>query len=145
VYYKTQLYTWILLLYIPFLLLLTSCTKKHVIDATTQKNNDLMFEYDKEGFIDSNTFRVVVIVPSEEPWDELSVKQKGQERAFVSLKHYIISKKIIYDEKVHGYLITTISEFGTLKKRESVSPSRYCYYFDITKSGLKKEIDALGQ
>jgi hypothetical protein len=102
-----------------------------------------MFEYDKEGFIDSNTFRVVVIVPAEEPWDELSGKQKGQERAFVSLKNYIMSRNIHYDSKANSYLMTTITGFGTLKKRESVSPSRYCYYFDITKVD-KKGIDALG-
>jgi len=123
-----------------------SCAKKQIVqEPVPEQHNNLVLEYEKEGFIDNNTFRVIMIVPAEEEYDELSVKQKGQERAFVSLKHYIISKKKIYDEKVHGYLITTISEFGTLKKRESISPSRYCYYFDITKSGLKKEIDALGQ
>lgn len=137
---------YILLLYLPLICYISSCTsQKTVNNITPKENNALLFEYEKEGFIDNNTFRVIVIIPAEEHYDELSIQQKGQERAFVSLKNYIISQNNVFDSKMHNYLMTTIMGYGTLKKRDSTCSTRYCYYFDITKSGLKSEIDSLGK
>lgn len=135
-----------LLLYLPMICYISSCaSKKTVTNIPPQENNALLFEYEKEGFIDNNTFRVIVIIPAEEHYDELSIQQKGQERAFVSLKNYIISRNNVFDSKMHNYLMTTITGYGTLKKRDSTCTTRYCYYYDITKSGLKAEIDTLGK
>ncbi|NMB66010.1 MAG: hypothetical protein GYA16_14190 [Spirochaetes bacterium] len=135
-----------LLLYLPMICYISSCaSKKTVTNIPPQEKNTLLFEYEKEGFIDNNTFRVIVIIPAEEHYDELSIQQKGQERAFVSLKNYIISRNNVFDSKMHNYLMTTITGYGTLKKRDSTCSTRYCYYYDITKSGLKAEIDTLGK
>lgn len=135
-----------MLVYLPFIFHISSCaSKKQVSEIPLKENNALLFEYEKEGFIDNNTFRVIVIIPAEEHYDELSVQQKGQERAFVSLKNYIISRNKVFDSKMHNYLMTTITGYGTLKKGYSTGSTRYCYYFDITKSGLKTELDTLGK
>lgn len=131
--------------HLPLILYFSSCASKKVPDLPLKENNALLFEYEKEGFIDNNTFRVIVIIPADEHYDELSVQQKGQERAFVSLKNYIISQNKVFDSKMHNYLMTTITGYGTLKKRDSTCSTRYCYYFDITKSGLKTELDTLGK
>lgn len=136
----------VLLLYLPLVCCISSCaSKQSAKDILPKEENPLLFEFDKEGFIDNNTFRVIVIIPAGEQYDELSVQQKGQERAFVLLKNYIISRNKSFDSKMHNYIMTTISTYGTLKKRDSTCTTRYCYYFDITKSGLKAEIDTLGQ
>lgn len=141
-----RLIFYILLLYLPMICYISSCaSKKTVTNIPPQENNALLFEYEKEGFIDNNTFRVIVIIPAEEHYDELSIQQKGQERAFVSLKNYIISRNNVFDSKMHNYLMTTITGYGTLKKRDSTCTTRYCYYYDITKNGLKAEIDTLGK
>jgi len=141
-----RLIVYILFIYLPLICYISSCaSKKQVSDIPPKENNALLFEYEKEGFIDNNTFRVIVIIPAEEHYDELSVRQKGQERAFVSLKNYIISQNKVFDSKMHNYLMTTITGYGSLKKRDSTCSTRYCYYFDITKSGLKTELDTLGK
>ncbi|MGB4269831.1 MAG: hypothetical protein WBK20_11715 [Spirochaetota bacterium] len=143
-YVRLLLYS--VLLYLPMICYISSCaSKKTVNEIPPEENHALLFEYEKEGFIDNNTFRVIVIIPAEERYDEISVQQKGQERAFVSLKNYIISRNNVFDSKMHSYLMTTIMGYGTLKKRDSTCSTRYCYYYDITKSGLKAEIDALGK
>ncbi|MGQ9843396.1 MAG: hypothetical protein ACUVRK_07495 [Spirochaetota bacterium] len=141
-----RLIVYCMLVYLPFICHISSCaSKKHVSMIPPKENTALLFEYEKEGFIDNNTFRVIVIIPAKEHYDELLVQQKGQERAFVSLKNYIISRNKVFDSKMHNYLMTIIMGYGTVKKMDSTSSTRYCYFFDITKSGLKAELDTLGK
>ncbi|MCX8124262.1 MAG: hypothetical protein N3F66_08875 [Spirochaetes bacterium] len=139
----------ILFLLLPLVFLLSSCASKKpatpIPPTNTTGREELLFEYEKEGFIDNNTFRVVVILPAEEQYNELSAQQKGQERAYVSLKNYITTQNKVFDSKIHNYLLTIISSYGSIKKRNSSCSTRYCYYYDITKNGLKAEIDALGK
>ncbi len=143
-YVRLLLYS--LLLYLPMICYISSCaSKKTVSSIPPEENHALLFEYEKEGFIDNNTFRVIVIIPAEEHYDELSLQQKGQERAFVSLKQYILSNNKHFDPNIHNALMTIITKYGMLKKRNSTHTTRHCYYYDITKSGLKAEIDALGK
>jgi len=143
-----QLIICILLINLPLTAIISCASKKPVTQIPSNDipaKETLLFEYEKEGFIDNNTFRVVVIIPAEAQCDELSVQQKGQERAYVSLKNYMITQNKVFDSKAHNYLMTTISSYGTLTKRDSVCSTRSCYFFDITKKGLKAEIDAVGK
>ena len=134
------------ILLINFLIIVSSCSSNKQVPQNQSKENAILhLEYENEGFIDNNTFRVIVIIPAEEQYDEISIKQKAQERAYVSLKNYIISKNKVIDSKIQNYLTTTINTYGFLQKRSSTSSTRDCYFFDIIKSGLKAEIESLGK
>lgn len=140
---KLQIITALIIFTVSAVLYCTAHKATHPF--VEQKNDILLYEFDKEGFIDSNTFRVIIIVPAKEQYDETTIARKGQERALVSLKNYVLSQQKGYNAKMQDHLIKTITTYGILQKRDSLSATRFCYYYDIKKIGLKSEIDALGK
>ncbi len=109
-----------------------------------EKNNGDNSEYDKEGFISSSLFRIVIVRPGDAADSSLtSVKKKAKSRALASLQKYIMSNNGIINQNKKAQILNLIGEYGALNERISESKTRNVYHFDIQKTGLKRYVDDL--
>ncbi len=137
------------LIYLIFIVIfLLSCStaekpKKKAVNERIDNNEDIS-EYDKEGFISPDLYRIVIVKPKGSGNSSIAyVKRSAKRRALVSLQKYIASNNGIISQNTKAKLLNLIDEYGELSKEDTVYESRYVYHFDIRKPDLKRAIDDL--
>ncbi len=126
-----------------------SCSKeiqKKSLPADKPDDQDLMvLEYQKEGFISSDRYRVIIVVPAENDNNISDIKEFAQKRAVLSLRKYLMSQGIPVNRNAQAYILNVVQDHGTLKKHETSCSTRYCFFYDISKNNLKHSLDTIGQ
>ncbi len=127
---------------------LISCTK----DAVVQRDEGVgeikqignYMEYEKEGFITKDLFRVVIVEPrgGKEP-DSKEIRKTAERRALSSMEHYLVENGIMDDRNAKAVILNLIGDHGKLKEAPLESGTRTVYLFDIEKPDLKQQIDNL--
>jgi len=132
-----------------FTIFTISCSKeiqKKGLQADKPDDLDLMvLEYQKEGFITPDRYRVIIVVPAENDNEPSSIKELAQQRAVLSLRKYLMSQDIPVNHNAQAYILNVVQNHGTLKKHETSCSTRYCFFFDISKNNLKHSLDTIGQ
>lgn len=99
------------------------------------------FETEKEGFIDNNTYRVLLVIPADSHLTKDEIINLCKKRAYVSLKQYLLNNNVKITNNINNKLLRLINQYGNLKQQDSSNTTRKCFYFDIEKERLKKYID----
>ncbi len=136
----------IYLIFIVIFLLSCSTTEKPKKKVVNEKEDDKedISEYDKEGFISPDLYRVVIVKPKGSGNSSIAyVKRSAKRRALVSLQKYIVSNNGIISQNTKAELLNLIDEYGELNEEDTAYESRNVYHFDIRKPDLKRAIDDL--
>lgn len=146
----------LLLVFAAITLLFTACkkdnvkeeskldTKQNTVESTTNENAELLNKYHKEGFLDKNTFVVIIIKPSDSNLSFSEMKQQGKDRALVSIKRFLKSKGKRIDNNTNASILRLINNNGNLIRIDDKSKSRIVYVYEIKKTNLYREISSLG-
>lgn len=141
----------------------TSCSKKIItplnekksprsenIDKTTGKNikkkNDLEKKYLSEGFVEKDTFRVIILVPKDSSCkDQATIKYRAEKRAEASLQKFLVSKGRVIDQNTRAEILNLINNHGKLIPRNIPCRGSNVFYFDIQKKHLKRHLKKITQ
>ena len=125
-----------------------SCSKEiqkqstQLDDPGSDNQEKMLLEYQKEGFISPDRYRVIIVVPAEERCDDLNeMRRKARQRAVLSLRKYLMSQDIPVTRNAQAYILNVVNNHGSLIRHQSSSSSRYCFFFDIKKDNLKYNLD----
>lgn len=127
-------------------LLFFSCKTKTVTDGKAviqpDKKNDVMDrEFLKEGFINNQTFRVVIVTEKNDcKTTENEISELAKKRSSAILKNYIISQNRIFDSNANACVINLIEEKGSLIKKKSDCSENRVYYLDVKMPEIKSYI-----
>jgi hypothetical protein len=100
------------------------------------ENNASTLEYEKEGFISNDTFRIVIVNPEGVPIDSAEIEKIARQRALMSLQKHLSSSERIIDQNTRAKLLNLIEQNGKLTRHEEGSKTRDVYFFDIKKDDL---------
>ncbi|MFW5860860.1 MAG: hypothetical protein ACOCWZ_01305 [Spirochaetota bacterium] len=132
-----------------FAIFTISCSKeiqKKSLQADKPDDQDLMvLEYQKEGFISPDRYRVIIVVPAENCNEPSSITELARKRAVLSLRKYLMSQDIPVNHNAQAYILNLVHNHGTLKKHDTSRSTRYCFFFDINKNNLKHSLDTISQ
>lgn len=126
-------------------LFLAVCAKK-VKKTGPDTKTDLHLEYDQEGFINDDHFRIIIIEPrlageSHQP----AIEKTARQRALASLQKYLLSQDRVVDQNATAELISIIDENGKLIDTGCDSRSRMIYYYEIRAERLRERIDRISK
>jgi hypothetical protein len=86
----------------------------------------------KEGFIDENTYRIIILAPlSDYESDGEKIKEKGRTRAFSSLQKFLVSKNRAIDSKTQAMILNLVKDNGTLICQDLQFQGNNVFYYDI--------------
>ena len=103
-------------------------------------------EYDQEGFINPNLYRVVIVEPRGAGETEIrSVTEKARLRALSSMQKYLLAHDRAVDQNVTAELLSLVERHGTLEDKGCASATRYIYYFNINKENLQDHLSAISR
>lgn len=101
-------------------------------------------EYEKEGFITEDIYRVVIVEPvggAERDTD--SVLKTAKRRARTSMqKHLTMSGKII-NNNAKARLLNLINDHGELRETKRKYETKRVYLFDVKKPGLRQYLEGI--
>jgi hypothetical protein len=101
-------------------------------------------EYEKEGFITKNLFRVVIVEPKGGRESDINeIKKTAERRALSSMEKYLVENRIMVNRNAKAVLLNLIGDHGKLKEAPLESATRTVYLFEIEKPDLKQQIDNL--
>ena len=125
-----------------------SCTKKVVVQKDEGVNQikpmDNYREYEKEGFITNDLFRVVIVEPKGgKESDRKEIQKTAERRALSSMEKYLVENGIMDDRNAKAVLLNLIGDNGKLKEAPLESATRTVYLFDVEKPDLKQQLDNL--
>lgn len=129
----------------------TGCAKKikraDPVNINVPDNKiDFLPEYDMEGFISDDHFRIIIIEPKGASEPHLpAIEKTGRQRALASLQKYLLSRERVVDRNATAALISIIGENGKLVGSGSDSESRLLFYYEIRMEGLRERIDRLSK
>ncbi|MBN1500885.1 MAG: hypothetical protein JW982_12050 [Spirochaetes bacterium] len=137
------------------LILLTACKKDIKTADTVTPDNDasvnqltdtevLLKKYEKEGFIDKNTYVVVLIKPAGSRFNQLDIENQAKKRAFVSLQNEVISENKRLSANDKTVIVNSINNNGKLKKIKDEKQSRDIYVFEICEENFYNKIKKMG-
>lgn len=92
-------------------------------------------EFEKEGFISVDVYRVVIVEP-ESVFDATAATKTARMRALSSLQKFLQSRDMVVDQNVTARLLALIDESGRLGESSVNGGGRCVYYFDITRPRL---------
>jgi hypothetical protein len=128
-------------------LLFFSCKTKTVIvdkkDIKPDNKNNVVLdkEFMKEGFINNEIFRVVIVTEKNDcRTSENDISDLAKKRSSAILKNYIISQNRIYDSNANATVINLIEEKGRIIPKKSDCSENRVYYLDIKMPEIKNYI-----
>jgi glucose dehydrogenase len=127
-------------------LIFFSCKTKTVVDdkKDIKPNNKIVVldkEFLKEGFINNEIFRVVIVTERNDcKTPENEIAEMAKKRSSAILKNYIISQNRIYDSNSNATIINLIEENGKIISKKSDCTENRVYYLDIKMPEIKKYI-----
>jgi hypothetical protein len=139
----------ILALSVLISLIYISCTrevKKEAPEIDKGVKNEIVKDYIKEGFISTDTFRIVIIQPRECDDERERIEKSAQQRAFVSLQKYLSSINQTVNNNTRAKLLNLTKQNGSLKiLEEKCDQRKIVYIFEIKKANLKHYIDTISE
>lgn len=133
------------------ILFMNSCSsEKEKITITPVQNNaeislssnTLPEEYMREGFINRDTFRVVIVTPRRTTDEGIaSIESQARIRAVSALKNYIQNQGWDFTDRTRGELFRLIISNGSVSHMERNSSRDSVYVYDIRKGNIQNEID----
>lgn len=125
-----------------------SCRKEVVVQkdvgVTQIKQLEKYREYEKEGFITKDIFRIVIVEPKGgKESDKKEIEKTAESRALSSMEKYLVENGIMADRNANAVLLNLIGDHGTLKESPLESATRTVYLFDVEKPDLKQQLDNL--
>ncbi len=98
-------------------------------------------EFLKEGFINNEIFRVVIVTERNDcSTPESEISEMAKKRSSAILKNYIISQNRIYDTNTNAVIINLIDEHGKIILKKSDCTENRVFYLDIVKPEIKNYI-----
>jgi len=99
----------------------------------------MTLEYEYEGFINENTYRIVIVMPNDTMKNkQADVEKTARMRALSSIQKYLASQDKQVDHNITAELLSLIEKNGNLFAGHSATKSRDIYYYDIKKEHLKE-------
>ncbi len=134
-------------------LLYISCTREVKKEAPEiEKGMDkgvkeeIVKDYIKEGFISTDTFRIIIIQPRECDDERERIEKSAQQRAFISLQKYLSSIDKTINNNTRVKLLNLTKQNGSLKiLEEKCDRRKIVYTFEIKKVNLKHYIDTISE
>ncbi len=118
--------------------------QNNTITPPQSSNDDLLLKkYSKEGFIDKNTFVVLIIKPANSTDSQADIKAMAQNRTLATLQKYVQSNGKTITPNVTASLLSLINQSGSLKTINDGSNQRIIYVYEISKNDLKYFIDSI--
>lgn len=115
-----------------------------VTDSLKQSDYDPQFE--KEGFIAKNVYRVVIVTDKNFSDKDLdSVKETAQKRSLTSLQKYLQSQNKSVTQNTTAHLLNLILDNGALEMKKDLTDKHTVFFFDVKKSDVKRYVDSLPQ
>ena len=108
-----------------------------------QEEEDIRLIYMREGFIDSSTFRVVIVTRKQDcPGDEEEIKRRASNRVIATLRRYLISQGRTVDRNTRSGILNLMNQYGKfyLFTEERVCQDTNIYYYDLKKNNIREEI-----
>ncbi len=99
----------------------------------------------KEGFINNNYFRVVILTPKDDSSDINELESKAKKRAYVSLQKFLMSAGRQVDKNTRAELLNMINSKGSFSKKDIKQCKDSVYYYEIKRSNLKKHLKKISQ
>jgi|GEM_PF-405119 len=126
-------------------LFLAVCAKK-IRKTVPDTKTDFHPEYDHEGFINDDHFRIIIIEPrlageSHRP----TIEKTARQRALASLQKYLLSQDRVVDQNATAELISIIDENGRLIDTGCDNRNRVIYYYEIRAERLRDRIDRISK
>ena len=125
----------------------SACKKEQVkggasTDGSGTQQTDLK-QFEQEGFISRDTFRVIIVQPSDSTMSAEDTGKQLQTKALLSLKRYITASGKSLSQNTDASLLNLIHDSGkTTPYKDSV---RTIYVLDISKGNCKGYVDSLGK
>ncbi len=126
-----------------------SCSPKTVKNnecrkSSTAKTNGPDREFMKEGFINSGTYRIIIVSTKSECLEGLtSIEKKAKKRAVTSLKKYIQSTGKRYTQSLNTGMINLINDNGHFSRKDESCNKDLIFFFDIKKDNIKYYINTI--
>jgi len=138
--------TFMTLVTISILFLGCNSTQKNEIEKfqknkiTSQKETTNK-EFMKEGFINNNTFRVIILSPFNNcEYSKDKILKKGEKRALVTLSKFLISKNRVVNSNTRIKLTNLIKSHGHLEKISDNCEKDVIFSFNVKANNLKSLI-----
>jgi hypothetical protein len=110
-----------------------------------QKEKPDFRQFEQEGFISRDLFRVIVVRPSGSSMTDDEVAKQARTKAILSLKRYLTSSGKSIQPNTDAGILNLIDDAGKITPYEDRSASRTVYVLDITKPECKSYVDTLGR
>ncbi len=130
-------------------LLAVSCAKKTVsrpdqppAPPTPERMEEV---YLREGFIEDDLFRVVIVDSAEGGQSIEDPRDKAEKRALATLQKYLLDKDRIYDNNTRAELINLIESDGSFSKMDITHNNNSVYYLDIRKRNIRRFVEGMAQ
>jgi hypothetical protein len=95
-------------------------------------------EFEQEGFISGDLYRIVVVVPKgADPAEISSVEKTARQRALSSLQKFLISQDRVVDQNITAELLRLLESGGALEDTHCKSESRDIFYYNVKKENLR--------
>ncbi|MDA3900514.1 MAG: hypothetical protein PF637_08345 [Spirochaetes bacterium] len=119
-------------------------TQTETIDSImSQDDRELLKKYRQEGFVDLNSYAVIIVRPVESDEPSESIMDQAEKRIYVSFQKYLRQKGVRVDSNTNTKLINLIDEYGSIKRVHDSKESRVVYIFVVEMDGLKRYIDVI--
>jgi hypothetical protein len=115
-------------------------------DHTAPKNDLIEKKYLEEGFIDNNTYRIVIICGLEEcQKNRGDITSKAHKRAQASLQKLVSSKGAAINRNVNASILNLIQSKGSIELKDGECGKTNIFYFNIRESNLKSRIEEIAR
>jgi len=135
---------------LPFIILslfVISCNNKTTNTIKTKNQtsqsseNRLNKRYMEEGFIKTDTFRVVIVATQKECINnKQQIKQRAKNRTLLLLKKYILFKFHKFNPSSKTKLLNLIGAYGKFSQGNNRCGKNNIFYFDIVNTNLKQHL-----
>lgn len=115
-------------------------------EETPGREQQIDKRYLKEGFVDDNTYRVVVVTAKGDcDTEESEIRRKAKKRSYSSLVNLLLS----HDRKVTSNTLACITRLveynGEFVKKKTNCPGSRVYYYDINQRNLKRYLMSISE
>lgn len=101
-------------------------------------------KYLKEGFINRDTFRVVIVATKDDcESNSDDIKSKANKRAYISLKKKLSARTGTISANTNARLLGLIQKNNEFKQKDDSCKKYNVYYYDIKKRNIKRYLSRI--
>jgi outer membrane biogenesis lipoprotein LolB len=115
-------------------------------DGSTSSSQDQQVDlrqFEQEGFTSRDSFRVIIVQPSDSAMTLADVTKQAHTKAMLSLKRHITSSGKSLSQNTDASLLNLINGSGKLTPYKD--SARTIYVMEISKPGCKGYVESLGK